>query len=144
MWGFFNQRGPNFADEFLRMYRDFDRMAGRLSDAHCSCRVFPPINIYDDGESYTIRAEIPGVRSADLDVQATSSTVSIKGERRRDPLDEKSSVERRERDYGVFNRTIELETEIEPNKISAKLENGVLQIVAPKSIQALPRQIKIN
>ena len=105
--------------------------------------MFPPINIYDDGESYSIRAELPGVKPADLDVQATASTVMIKGERRKEARDEKASAERRERDYGVFNRTVELATAIDPDKIVAKLEDGVLVIVAPKAADARPRQIKI-
>lgn len=144
MWGFFDQRGPDIADELYRLQREVDRMLGRTAGATGSCCVYPPINIYDDGESYSIRAELPGVKPADLDVQATASAVTIKGERRKDARDEKASVERRERDYGVFNRTVELATAIEPDKISAKLEDGVLVIVAPKAADARPRQIKIG
>ena len=144
MWGFFNQRGPGFADELYRLQREVDRALGRSSDAYGSCCVYPPLNIYDDGESYSIRAELPGVKPADLDVQATASTVTIKGERRKDACDETASVERRERDYGVFNRTVELATAIDAAKISAKLEDGVLTIVAPKAAEARPRQIKIS
>jgi len=144
MWSFFNQRGPGIADELTRLQREVDRMLGRASDAYGSCCVYPPLNIYDDGESYSIRAELPGVKPADLDVQATATTVTIKGERREDARDEKASVERRERDYGVFNRTVELATQIDPDKISAKLEDGVLVVVAPKSADARPRQIKVG
>jgi len=144
MWGLFNHRGPGFAEEMYRLQREMDRMLGRTADAYGSCCVFPPLNIYDDGESYSIRAELPGVKPADLDVQATASTVTIKGERRKDARDEKASVERRERDYGVFNRTVELAAPIDPDKISAKLEDGVLMIVAPKAADARPRQIKVG
>jgi len=143
MWGFFDQRGSGVADELYRLQREVDRMLGRAAGAAGSCCVYPPINIYDDGESYSIRAELPGVKPADLDVQATASAVTIKGERRKDARDEKASVERRERDYGVFNRTVELATPIDPDKISAKLEDGVLTIIAPKAADARPRQIKI-
>ena len=144
MWGFFNHREPGITDELYRLQREMDRMLGRAAGAYGSCCVFPPLNIYDDGESYSIRAELPGVKPADLDVQATASTVTIKGERRRDPVDEKASVERRERDYGVFNRTFELASPIDADKISAKLEDGVLTIVAPKAADARPRQIKVG
>jgi HSP20 family protein len=143
MWGLFNHRGPGFGDDLSRLQREMDRMLGRAADAYGTCCVFPPLNIYDDGESYSIRAELPGVKPADLDVQATASAVTIKGERRKDARDEKASVERRERDYGVFNRTVELAAPIDPDKISAKLEDGVLTIVAPKAADARPRQIKI-
>jgi len=143
MWGLFNHRGPGFPDELHRLQREMDRMLGRAADAYGSCCVFPPLNIYDDGESYSIRAELPGVKPADLDVQATATTVTIKGERHKDARDERLSVERRERDHGVFNRTVELATAIDPDKISAKLEDGVLVIVAPKAADSRPRQIKI-
>ena len=144
MWGLFNQRGPGFGGEMYRLQREMDRMLGRAADAYGTCCVFPPLNIYDDGESYSIRAELPGVKPADLDVQATASAVTIKGERRKDARDEKASVERRERDYGVFNRTVELATPIDPDKISAKLEDGVLTIIAPKAAEARARQVKIS
>ncbi|MCK9461529.1 MAG: Hsp20/alpha crystallin family protein [Proteobacteria bacterium] len=143
MWGFFDQRGPGIADELTRLQREMDRMLGRAAGGCEWCGAFPPVNVYDDGESYSIRAELPGVKPSDLDVQATASAVTIKGERRKDARDEKASVERRERDHGVFNRSIELATPIDADKISAKLEDGVLVIVAPKAADARPRQIKI-
>jgi HSP20 family protein len=50
---------------------------------------------------------------------------------------------RRERDHGVFNRSIELATPIDADKISAKLENGVLTVTLPKAERLKPRKIEV-
>jgi HSP20 family protein len=143
MWGFSNNRATDLFGELSRLQREMDRAFGWARDGRCDCSVFPPINLYDDGESFVVRAELPGVAAKDLDVQATAGAVRIKGERRAEPVAAGQSFQRRERDYGVFDRTVELETPIDPDKLSAKLENGVLTIVAPKAAEAKPRRVAI-
>ena len=143
MWGFSNTCATDVMGDLARLQREMDRAFGWAREGRGACRVFPQINLYDDGESFVVRAELPGVAAADLDVQATAGSVRIKGERRAEPAAAGQSYQRRERDHGVFDRTIELETPIDPDKLSAKLENGVLTIVAPKAAEAKPRRIAI-
>jgi HSP20 family protein len=143
MWGFSNTYATELMGELARLQRETDRAFGRARGGRAACCVFPQINLYDDGESFVVRAELPGVAAADLDVQATAGSVRIKGERRPEPVADGRSFQRRERDYGVFDRTIELEAPIDADKLSAKLENGVLTIVAPKAAEAKPRRIAI-
>jgi len=144
MWGFSNYRATDMMDEFARLQREMNRALGWAKEGRGTCSVFPPLNIYDDGESFCIRAELPGVAPKDLDMQATASSIRLKGERRAEPVAAGQSYHRRERDYGVFDRTIELETAIDAERIEAKLENGVLTIVAPKAVEAKPRRIAIS
>jgi len=144
MWGIANTRGTEMMGELARLQREMDRAFGWAREGRCACSVFPALNLYDDGESFVVRAELPGVAAKDLDVQATSNSLRIKGERRAEKVAAGQSYHRRERDYGVFDRTVELETPIAPDEIAAKLENGVLTVVAPKAALAKPRQIAIG
>jgi len=143
MWGFSNTYATNVMSELARLQREMDRAFGWANEGRGACCVFPSINIYDDGESFLVRAELPGVGAKDLDVQATANSVRIKGERRGEKTPSGQSYQRRERDYGVFDRTVELEAAIDPDKLEAKLENGVLTIVAPKAVEAKPRRVTI-
>lgn len=143
MWGFSSYRVPDVVGELARLQREVDRAFGWPRAGREACSVFPPVNVYDDGESYCLRAELPGVAPKDLDVQATAGSLRIKGERRPDKVADERSYHRRERDFGVFDRTIELEAQIDPDKIVAKLENGVLTVIAPRAAEAKPRRIEI-
>jgi HSP20 family protein len=144
MWGFTNTRVPDVWGELNRLQREMDRAFGWAGGGRAACSVFPPINLYDDGESFVVRAELPGVVAKDLDVQATAGSLRIKGERGAEKASVGQSAHRRERDHGVFDRTIELEAPIDAERIVAKLENGVLTVIAPKVAEAKPRRIAIG
>jgi len=139
MFGFERHGFANMWDEMNRLQRAFDGRAAYRN----ACGVFPPLNVYDDGEAYVVRAEIPGVLPQDIGIEATANTLILKGERKRDEGPEGRSYHRRERDHGVFNRTLELPAPIDPDKVRAKYENGVLEVVLVKSEAARPRQISI-
>lgn len=138
MFGFGRHGFDDVLRDFARMQRTFDGY-GRLQER---CSVFPPVNVYDDGEAYIVTAEMPGVAPEDLSIEATSGALKIKGERKR-PEEGEGSYHRRERDYGVFNRTVELNSPIDPDQVKARYENGVLEVVLPRAEAARPRQIAI-
>lgn len=134
---------PSVWNEMSRLSREMDRVFGGASTTS-RAGVFPPLNIYDDGESLVVRAEIPGVDPADLDINATLNSLSIKGERKLPGTDEKSSFHRRERGYGTFNRSFTLPQEIDPDKVLASYKDGILQLILPKAESAKPRKISIQ
>ncbi|MGB9498646.1 MAG: Hsp20/alpha crystallin family protein [Dissulfuribacterales bacterium] len=106
--------------------------------------VFPAINLTEDTDHYYLRAELPGVKSEELDIQATGKNLAISGERKIPAENEAAKYHRRERDSGKFSRIIDLPGDINAEKVAAKLENGILTITIPKAEMAKPRQIKIN
>lgn len=139
------RRGYHFEDlwdEMSRMSRDMNRLFG---GAYRGTRagVYPPLNVYDDGESFVVRAEIPGIDPSEIEVHATGNSVTIKGERRREEADEKASFHRRERGHGVFSRTLELSQPVNPDKVNATYKLGVLEVVLPKADEAKPRKIGV-
>lgn len=129
------------------MRRQFDRLMDQYSTgsrraAHAG--VFPQLNVTEDAGKYYLRAELPGVTSNELDIQATGKTISISGERKIHSEDDNARYHRREREAGNFSRVLAMPSEIDADRIEARLENGILTVMVPKAEAVKPRQIKVN
>lgn len=105
---------------------------------------FPAVNIYDDGEAFRLRAELPGVDKDDLEIEAEGDELTIRGERSLSPPEEGANWHRREREGGQFRRTVTLPQRIDPDDVTANLELGVLDIYAPRAREAKPQKIEIQ
>jgi HSP20 family protein len=79
-----------------------------------------------------------------LDIQCTGKNITISGERRIHPENENARYHRREREAGKFSRVLTMPSDIDSDRIEARLENGVLTVMVPKAEAAKPRQIKVN
>jgi HSP20 family protein len=134
-------------EELDRMRRQFDRLFGEAQRAPrglLGSGVFPQINLTEDADKFYVRAELPGVRSDDIEMQATAKNLSISGERKIEAENEGVRYHRREREAGKFSRIITMPTEIDPDRIEAKLQDGILTIHVPKAEAVKPRQIAIS
>jgi HSP20 family protein len=129
------------------MRRQFDHLFGDdLGAARglLGAGVFPQVNMTEDADRFYIRAELPGVKTDDLEMQATAKNLSIAGERKIEAENEGVRYHRREREAGKFSRIIAMPTEIDPDRIEAKMHDGILTIRVPKAEAVKPRQITIN
>lgn len=133
-------------DELERLRQRMDRLYEDAVGAHRGAQagVFPLINLSEDKDNYYIRAELPGVKADELDIQATANNIAISGERKITAEDEGARYHRREREAGTFSRVIGLPAEVDSDKVDAKLENGILRIVVPKAEIAKPKQIAVS
>jgi HSP20 family protein len=102
-----------------------------------------PIDIKDDGESYTFSALLPGLTAEDVNIQIQGNVVSLQGELKHD-RDEKATYLMVERPAGKFSRSIELPDAVDTAKAEAELVNGVLTLRLPKAEEAKPRSIKVS
>ena len=96
-----------------------------------------PIEVADKGKEFDIRAELPGVKKEDLDIDIVNDGTDITGVIYPVKVDDLSVLENKnykhsEFSYGEYSRTIQLPQEIDIDKTEAKLEHGVLKIIAPK------------
>ena len=133
--------------ELERMRQQMGNLLSRVSEdgvASLHAGVFPSINLTEDKDKYTIRAELPGISAGDLDIQATGNNLSISGERKIEAEKDNVRYHRREREAGKFSRAITLPGDIQPDGVSASLANGILKISLQKAEKAKPKQIKIN
>ena len=133
-------------DEFDRLRRQLELLTEGLPGRTAGRRagVFPLINLTEDKNNYYVRAELPGVKSDDLDIQATGTTVSLAGDRKIPEESNDAKYHRREREAGKFSRMISLSTEIDPDKVEAGLEDGIMTIKLPKAEKAKPKQIPVK
>lgn len=91
-----------------------------------------PIELTDKGREFDIRAELPGIKKEDLDIDIEENYLKINAKKYDETNEEDKNFKHSEFSYGEFSRTIQLPEEIDINKTEAKLEHGILKIVAPK------------
>ncbi len=131
-------------EELHRMRHQLDQMFDDSPQQRVSAGVFPLINLSQDKDNYYVRAELPGVKGEELDIQVTGKNLAISGERKIAAEEESAKYHRREREAGTFSRMIGLPGEINSDKMEAKLENGILNIVVSKAEIAKPKQISVS
>ncbi len=104
----------------------------------------PPVDIYENDKSVTIKAELPGLNRDEIIVDISGNTLSIGGRKikaRDDKIDNYHVIERQ---YGSFKRTFKLPEGVDMDKISANFEYGVLEINLPKEKSTSSRRISIS
>ncbi len=134
-------------DELERMRSQMDRVLEGYTGSPAlrpSAGVFPAVNLTEDGDRYYVRAELPGIKAEDLDIQVTGRNLTISGERVMAPDVEGARYHRREREGGKFSRVIALPGDVDADKVEARLTNGILTVSVAKSEAAKPRKIAIN
>ena len=131
-------------EELHRMRQQLDQMFDVAPGQRASAGVFPLINLTEDKDNFYVRAELPGVKGDELDIQVTGKNLAISGERKIAAEEEGARYHRREREAGTFSRMIGLPGEVNADKVEAKLENGILSIVVSKAEIAKPKQISVS
>lgn len=134
-------------DELDRMRQQMDRLSEMFSgrpSGRLSAGVFPLVNLTEDHENYYIRAELPGIKGDDLDIQVTANSISLSGERKIAAEGNGVKYHRREREGGTFSRVMSLPGDIDPEKVDADLVNGVLTVKIAKAEAAKPKQITVR
>ena len=133
-------------EELHRMRQQLDRLFEDAATPQqaVGAGVFPLINLTADKDRYFIRAELPGVKGDDIDIQVTANNLSISGERKIAAEEEGARFHRREREAGSFSRMIGLPGDINPDKVNAKLENGILTVEVSKAEAAKPKHITVK
>ena len=132
--------------ELERMRQNMERLfeEARAPYQPTQAGVFPLTNLSEDKDNYYIRAELPGVKGDELDIQVTGNNLAISGERKIAAEEEGAKYHRREREAGSFSRMIGLPGEVDTDKVDANLKNGILTVVVPKAEIAKPKQISVS
>jgi HSP20 family protein len=106
--------------------------------------VFPAVNITEDVKKYYVRAELPGLKADEINLQVSGRNLSISGERKIQLEGKNSKYHRREREEGRFSRIIGLPGDLNADSVEANMVNGVLTIAIAKSEAAKPKQITVK
>ena len=105
---------------------------------------FPAVNIWQGTDTAALTAELPGVDPADIDISVKEDVITITGERKAPATDEQTVWNRRERPYGRFSRVIQLPFKVDPDRVEARLQDGVLQIELHRPEADKPRRVQIK
>ncbi|MEW6109551.1 MAG: Hsp20/alpha crystallin family protein [Nitrospirota bacterium] len=103
----------------------------------------PSVDIFEEGDEVVVKAEIPGMKKEEIEVNLTDNTVTISGEKKKEEKVEKKGYYRLERSFGSFKRTFQMPTEVQTDKAKAKFKDGVLEVRAPKTEEAKKKEKKI-
>jgi HSP20 family protein len=104
---------------------------------------FPRTNLYENGDCFEVRAEVPGIKKEDLKVKVQGNYLEISGSRISD-VPEGYKAHKTERDSESFSRSFTLPAEVDTRKVEATLKNGILFLTLPKSEAAKPKKINIS
>lgn len=128
--------------------RDFGRGAECLVGAEAVrnrvAKWLPAVDIIDEESRFLLRADVPGVDLADIDVSMDGNVLTVSGVRHAEKRDADSGVQRVERSTGRFVRRFTLPETADAEHITAKSSNGVLEVVIPKLEEIQARRITVE
>ncbi|MGD9507525.1 MAG: Hsp20/alpha crystallin family protein [Geminicoccaceae bacterium] len=107
---------------------------------------FPTADVVEDGKSYRISAELPGMSEKDIEISLAGDVLTIKGEKKEEHEEKGKSRYVSERRYGSFQRSFALPEDADAEAIEASCRNGVLTVTLPKrpEAQAKMRRIEVK
>ena len=114
-----------------------------MGESTASIGSYPPMNIFQKGDDFVAIVELPGVNKNDLQIEAKENTIRIFGNKAIN-YEKVASVHRRERLSGVFDRTLSIPVQINPDSIRAECRDGILSLFIPRAESEKPRTIKIT
>ena len=138
----------NAQDELLRMTRMPAQWLAQLGPqpggGYAGQAWAPAVDITERKDNYLVTAEVPGVDAAGLEVTFADGLLTIQGERHPADAAPGDKAHRAERRHGAFRRSITLPSHVQADKINATTQDGVLQIVLPKTDQVRAKHIQVH
>jgi len=135
---------PPLREEMDRRFSQYLRMIGREEEALVPGVWAPVVDIYETDEKMVIKAELPGLKKEDIDIEVRDNTLTLKGERKFEKEIKQENYHRVERAYGSFQRSFTLPSTIKQEAIEATFKDGILEVSLPKAEEAKPKQVRIQ
>lgn len=104
----------------------------------------PAVDVYEEKDAVVVKAELPGMEKDDIEVTLTGTTLTLKGEKKKEEEVKERDFYRCERSYGSFSRIIPLPADVKPDLVKATFNNGVLEVRLPKTDEAKKRSVKVE
>ena len=121
--------------------RVFDAFFGQTDQAR---RWVPPVDLVEAEDHFVLRADLPGLREGDVNIEVQDGMLTISGERKAEHEQRERGWYRIERSFGSFNRSLTLPDGVDPDRIAASFSDGVLEVRIPKPDERKPRRISIS
>jgi HSP20 family protein len=131
-----------YRDPFEQLQAELDRMVNAAFGTPTG--LYPLVNVFDAGEAFVVKAEVPGVEPDKVEINVEDDTLTLRGERAfADPAKE-AAYHRRERGQGQFRRVIRIPGRLAADEAKATYRDGVLTVRVPKAKEARPRRVQIE
>ncbi len=104
----------------------------------------PAFEVVERKDAYVFKADLPGFKEADVDIQLTGNRLTLSGKREAEQTDESERYYAYERTYGSFTRTFTLPEGIDADHVRADLKDGVLTLIVPKKPEVQPKRIQLK
>jgi HSP20 family protein len=131
---FWRRPGPSWTGSFPSLFR---RTAGR------GMTWAPRMDVYEKDNSIVVKAELPGLKKEDVEVELDNGSLVIRGESKTESEVKEDAYYRMERTSGSFYRRIPLPVEVEPQQVEATMTDGVLEVRIPRPAESKPEARKI-
>ena len=120
-----------------------DMNTPRARDETETAALLPPVDIFEDGDGITLKADLPGVAKENLGVRVDGDTLTIEATMN---LGEPHNLQHvyAEVRFAQYRRSFVLSRDLDTSKIDASIRNGVLTLRVPKADQAKPRRIAVQ
>ena len=127
-----------------RMDRIVSRLGGETDQELFPSKWAPTADVVETKDAIIIKAELPGLSEKDVAVEIENNVLTLRGERKLEKETAEKGYRRIERSYGNFSRAFTLPANVEPAKIAAFFNNGLLEVSIPKKEAAKPRTINVE
>ena len=104
----------------------------------------PAFDVKETKDAFVFKADLPGMKEADLDVKLAQNRLSISGKREAEKSDKGETYYSYERSYGSFTRSFTLPEGVDADRIKAELKDGVLTLELPKKPELQPKTINVK
>jgi HSP20 family protein len=107
-------------------------------------RWIPAMDLVETEDDFVLRADLPGLDENDVNIELEDNVLTISGQRKGEHEDRKEGYYRVERSSGSFSRSLTLPEGVDPEKVTARFDKGVLEVRIPKPEQRKPRKVTIS
>lgn len=137
----FGGRLWNSWQELNRLQNEVNRLfSGALESRPAG---YPRLRVWTNDDEAMIHAELPGMKSEDIEISVLGDSVTLSGERKPAQASD-VTFHRREREHGQFTRALQLPFRIEADKVNAEFRNGVLELRLPRASADKPKRISVK
>ena len=112
----------------------------RLSDFEWG----PRLDLSESSDAVTMKIELPGVDPEDVDVNVSGNMLTIGGQKKQEKTEKDENYHYAERQHGSFQRTVQLPSTVDPDKVKATFKNGVLTVKLKKHADAKAKRIPVK
>jgi len=116
----------------------------RELDATGDAAFSPSFDVKETKDGFVFKADLPGIKESDLDIQLTGQRLTVSGKREAEKRDENERYFTWERSYGSFSRVFTLPDGVDGEHVAANMSDGVLTLTVPKKPEVKPRKIEVK